>query len=513
MDGASKFVKGDAIAGIIIILINILGGIIIGVLQQGLDINTALGQYTLLTVGDGLVTQIPALLISTATGIIITRTDSGTNANLGREIVNQAIRNPRAMGTAGVLIALLGIVPGMPALPFLMIGGAGVGGAVLIGRRDGRAENAAATAKSAQSDEAKQEAQGDGILAALDVDLMELEVGYGLVGLVDKGAGANFLTRITLIRRQIAQELGVITPTIRIHDNLTLPPNTYVIKMRGVEIAQGELMLNHYLAMNAGIAIESLEGIPTTEPTFGLPALWITPAWKERAEALHYTVVDAPSVVATHLTEVIKTNAWLLLGKSDVRQLLDHLKASNASVVDDLVPAILSVGDVQSVLQLLLREYVCIRDLTAILEAIGSATRVSKEPDFLAERARMALARAICAHYQSSDRVLFVITLPHDTEVTLGQSVERGENGPMLSIEPGMLQRLLEGCAGAVEHSAQAGHQPVMVVSSRVRLPLRRILERHLPTLAVLSYEEISSHPNVVVDGIVEVATHLIGAA
>lgn len=355
-------------------------------------------------------------------------------------------------------------------------------------------------------------AQGDNILAALDVDPMELEVGYGLVGLVDKGSGANFLTRITLIRRQIAQELGIITPTIRIHDNLTLPPNKYAIKLRGVVVAEGDLMLNHYLAMNAGLATEAIDGIPTIEPTFGLPALWITPALKDQAEALHYTVVDAPSVVATHLTEVIKANAWALLGKGDVRQLLDHAKAANPALIEDLVPAILSLGEVQAVLQCLLRERVCIRDLTAILEAIGAASRLTKEPDLLAEKARLALSRSICSQYQSPEKILHVITLPADVEMQLAQSVERTENGPVLAIDGHLGQRLLEGIAAAIEQAATMGAQPALLVTGRIRGALRRMLERHLPTQAVLAYDEVALHPNVVSAGAVDLAPRLTGA-
>ncbi len=513
MDGSSKFVKGDAIAGVVIILINIVGGIIIGVLQLGLDINTALNQYTLQTVGDGLVTQIPALLISTATGLIVTRTAGASTANLGRDIVNQLGRNPRALGTAGALITVMGIVPGMPMLPFLAIGGAGMGGAWLMSRQvaEQPAVEADGASQTAGLDGAKGEAQGDNVLGMLDVDPMELEVGFGLVSLVDKGAGANFLTRITLIRRQIAQELGIITPTIRIHDNLTLSPNGYAIKLRGVVIAEGEVMPNHLLAMNAGMVDEPMDGIATTEPTFGLPALWILPAQKERAEMLHYTVVDPPSVVATHLTEVIKANAWALLTKRDVRQLLDHIKDGNPGLVDDLIPNIVSVGEVQTVLQYLLRERVCIRDLPAICEAVGAAARASKDPDLLAERARLALARSICAQYQGPDKALHVITLPHEVELQLAHSVERAENGPMLAVESGLIQRLLEGIASAVERSALAGNQPALLVSGRIRMALRRLIERHLPAQPVLSYDEVALHPNVVSDGAVDVTARLAG--
>ena len=514
MDGANKFVKGDAIAGLVIIVINIVGGIIIGMLQLGLDINTALSKFTLLTVGDGLVTQIPALLISTATGIIVTRTDSATATNLGRDIMNQIVRNPRALGTASAFIGLLGVVPGMPLLPFLSIGVAGIGGAWYANKSLNAPATTTTGGAAGNADggngESKAEGQGDTLMTLLEVDPMELEVGLGLIGLVDKGMGANFLTRITLIRRQIAQELGIITPTIRIHDNLTLPPNTYLIKLRGVVIAEGELLASHFLAMNAGMATEPLDGIPTKEPTFGLPAIWITPMMKDRAEMLQYTVVDAPSVLATHLTEVIKANAWSLLGKRDTRQLLDHVKEENPALVEDLVPNILSVGEVQGALQYLLRERVCIRDLQTILEAIGNAARISKDPDILAERARMALARAICAQYQGLDKALHVITLPHDVEIALAQNVERTENGPTLSIDATLIHRLLEGIATAIEHSALEGNQPVLLVSSRIRLALRRLIERHLPTQAVLSYDEITLYPNVTSDGVIDMTQKLM---
>ena len=514
MDGASKFIKGDAMAGIIIILINIVGGIIIGMLQLGFDINTALSKFTLLTVGDGLVTQIPALLISTASGIIVTRTDSTDSTNLGRDIFNQIISNPRALGTASALIGLLGLVPGMPILPFAIISLGGLGIAWSRNRSQEAARKVASGAgASTNGTNTVRVEGGDTLMELLEVDPMELEVGLGLISLVDKGVGANFLTRISLIRRQIAQELGIITPTIRIHDNLMLTPNAYVIKLRGVPIADGELMVNCFLAMNAGMATQPIDGIATSEPTFGLPAVWITPALKDRAEMLQYTVVDAPSVLATHLTEVIKSNAWSLLGKRDTRQLLDHVKDSNAALVEDLVPNILSVGEVQSTLQYLLRERVCIRDMTTILEAIGNAARTSKEPDYLAERARMALARSICAQYQDLDKALHVITLPHDVEIALAQNVERTENGPGLAIDATLIHRLLEGMATAIERSALEGHQPVLLVSSRIRLALRRLIERHLPTQAVLSYDEIAVHANVTSDGVVDIAQRLAGSA
>jgi flagellar biosynthesis protein FlhA len=501
MDGASKFVKGDAIAGIVIILINVIGGIIIGVIQLGLDITTALSRYTLLTVGDGLVTQIPALLISTATGLIVTRNEGMSSSNLGRDIIDQLFRNPRAIGTASVLLSMMGLVPGMPTVPFLGIGLAGAGGTWYMNRA--RTQSLVETPATDGSSTTKLEEKADTMMSMLDIDPMELEVGYGLVSLVDKNSGANFLTRIAMIRRQIAQELGVITPTIRIHDNVGLAPNSYVIKLRGVIIAEGELLPNHFLAMNAGIAEGELEGIETTEPTFGLPATWIQPSQKDLAEMMHYTVVDAPSVLATHLTELIKSNAWLLLGKRETRQLLDHVRESHQGLVEDLIPSIISVGDIQLVLQYLLRERVCIRDLPAILEAVGAATRISKDPDVLAERARLALARAICSHYQGPDRVLHVISLPHDIETSLIQGIERTDSGPTLAIDARLMQRLLEGIATAVEASAIQGNQPVLMVSSRIRMPLRRIIERHLPAQAVLSYDEVTMHPQVTSDGIV----------
>ncbi len=510
MDGASKFVKGDATAGIIIILINIIGGIIIGVVQNNLDIMTAINRYSLLTIGDGLVTQIPALLISTATGIVVTRAESDKSSNLGRDIINQLSFQPRAMGTAAALIGLIGLIPGMPFLPFVGIGASGVVGAYYLNRnkqKEAAAEAAAPAQAGAQNDDS-----AESVMKLLDVDAMELAVGYGLISLVDKNSGANFLTRVSLIRRQIAQELGIITPTIRIHDDVSLDPNTYVIKIRGVAVAEGKLFVSQYLAMNSGLAEEEIDGIPTVEPTFGLPAIWISSAMKEIAEAAKYTVVDAPSVLATHLTEVIKVNAWSLLTKQDTHQLMDHVKASHPALVDDLVPAILSLGEVQAVLQFLLRERVCIRDLPAILEAIGAAARTNKDVDILAERARYALARAICVQYQESDKGLYVITLPNDTEIALAHSVERTDQGPMLTIESSFMQRLLEGIASAIEKSAMEGHQPVIMVSMRVRMALRRLLERHLPTQAVLSYEEASVFPNVKSAGVVQLSPQPLAA-
>src|SRR5262245_22536807 len=396
MDGASKFVRGDAIAAIVIVLVNIFGGFGVGVFQQGMPLVQSLGTFTLLTVGDGLVSQIPALLISTATGIMVTR--AASEANLGRDVVGQFSANPRAIGIAASVLLILALIPGLPKLPFILVSSLGLFCAYTLFRGQERASVAAAAAPEAETTAAAK--QPENVVDLLQLDPMELEIGYGLIPLVDQEQGGNLLSRITLIRRQLAMDLGVVLPTIRVRDNLQLRPNTYVVKLRGVEVARGELMVNNFLAMNPGTAEDGLEGIPTTEPAFGLPALWVGPGQRENAELLGYTVVDPSSVLTTHLTEVIKTNAPSILSRQDVKGLVDNLRRDYSALIDELVPNLLTLGEIQKVLQNLLRERVSVRDLVSILEALADAARATKDTDLLTEYARRALARSITSGYK-----------------------------------------------------------------------------------------------------------------
>ncbi len=499
MDGASKFVRGDAIAAVIIVLINILGGVAIGVLQNGLSLGDALRTYALLTVGDGLVSQIPALLLSTATGIIVTR--AASEANFGRDVARELLSSPRALGIAAAVIIVLGLAPGLPKIPFLVIGGLTGGLAWTLYRSLQASAQQAAAAQQRQQQEA---ARGpEAATELLHIDPLELEIGYGLIPLVDADQGGTLLHRITLIRRQLATELGFILPTVRVRDNLQLRPNEYVIKLRGVEIARGEVLANSLLAMNPGTAEEGLEGIPTTEPAFGLPALWISPAQREQAELLGYTVVDAVTVLTTHLTEVIRTYAPALLSRQDVQTLLNTLRRDYPALVDELVPNLLTLGEVQKVLQNLLRERVSIRDLVTILETLADYARQTRDTDLLTEYVRRALARQITSQYRDDQGRLHALMLSPHLEQLLLNALQQTDQGLAIVLETATAQRLLQRLAQAMERMAASGHQPVLLCTARLRLPLRRFTERALPNLVVLSYAEIAPQVTVQSSGVV----------
>src|SRR5579884_2131984 len=498
MDGASKFVRGDAIAAVVIVLVNVFGGFGVGVLQQGLSLTAALQNYTLLTVGDGLVSQIPALLISTATGIMVTR--AASEANLGRDVIGQFAKNPRAFGIAGAVLLVLAAIPGLPKLPFLLIGSIALVGAWAVNRNQGRAAAAATAAEHAQAAAAKPQ---ENVADLLTVDPMELEIGYGLIPLVDQEQGGNLLSRITMIRRQLALDLGIVLPTIRVRDNLQLRPNTYVVKLRGVEVARGEVMVTHFLAMNPGTAEEGLEGIPTTEPAFGLPALWISSGQRETAELLGYTVVDPSSVLTTHLTEVIKTHAPAILSRQDVKSLVDNLRRDYPALLDELIPNLVGLGEIQKVLQNLLRERVSVRDLVTVLESIADAARTTKDTDVLTEFARRGLARSISAQYKDDQNNLPAMMLAPQVDQMLSWALQQTDQGTMIAIDSPTAQRLIGRIGREMERMAQQGHQPVLICSSRLRLPLRRLTERSLPNLVVLSFAEIVPQVNVVSSGLV----------
>ncbi len=498
MDGASKFVRGDAIAAVIIVLVNILGGFAIGVLQQGLTIVDALRVFTLLTVGDGLVSQIPALLISTATGIMVTR--AASDSNLGRDVISQFSANPRALGIASTVMLILAAIPGLPKLPFVGIGVLGLAAAYVIYRNQTRAALAITTAAETQSAAAK---PPENVVDLLAVDPMELEIGYGLIPLVDQEQGGNLLNRITLIRRQLALDLGVVLPTIRVRDNLQLRPNTYVVKLRGVEVSRGELMVTHFLAMNPGTAEEGLDGIPTTEPAFGLPAIWVSPSQRETAELLGYTVVDPASVLTTHLTEVIKHYAPSILSRQDVQSLVNNLRKDFPALIDELVPTLLSLGEIQKVFQNLLRERVSIRDLVTILETLADGARTTKDTDVMTEYARRALARSISAQFKDEQNQITAMMLAPQADSVLSGSLQQTDQGTMIAVDAAAAQRLLGRIGREMERMAQQGMQPILISSSRLRLPLKRLTERSLPNLVVLSFGEIVPQVNVISSGIV----------
>ena len=497
MDGASKFVKGDAIAGVIIVVIDFIGGLLIGMFQRNLDFQQALTQYTLLTVGDGLVSQIPALLISTATGIIVTR--AASENNLGQDLNQQLMTSPKVLAVTSGVLMLLAVVPGLPFIPFFILAGLFGGTSYLLWREQEIAETAAAETQASQEQE--EQRHPESVLSLLQVDQIELEIGYRLIPLVDSEQGGDMLDRITMIRRQCAIELGMIVPVIRIRDNLQLQPNEYVIKIKGIEVGTGQLLLNHYLAMDAGNVVDKVPGEPTKEPAFGLDALWISEENRERAEIAGYTVVDAPSVLATHLTEVIKNHAHELLGRQEVQTLLDSLRNDYSAVISELVPNLMTVGEIQKVLQNLLREQVPIRNLVTILEALADAAAISKDIDYLTEYVREALARQISRQYLEND-ILSVLTLDQKWETAIAEGIEHTERGSIISVEPRLLQSLFIELKSTLERTALP--YPVILVSPNIRLAFKRLTERNFPGLIVLSFAEIVPEIQVQAVGMVK---------
>ena len=500
MDGASKFVKGDAIAAIVIMIINIGGGFVIGMLQRDMDAAQALQTYTLLTVGEGLVAQIPALLISTATGIIVTR--SAAEGNLGGDLVKQLFRNARIfMILTGVLL-FLAIMPGLPGVPFTVL--AAICGLIAWNLHRGQAVEQEVQQVEQKAKAKKEATTPENIVSLLQVDPMELEIGYSLIPLVDTGQGGDLLDRIVMIRRQCALELGLVVPTIRIRDNIQIKPNAYIIKLKGIEIARGELMLDHYLAMNSGTVFEEVPGIETTEPAFGLPALWISENEREQAELNGYTVVDAVSVLATHLTEIIKQHAAEILGRQETQNLLDNLQKTNAALVDEVVPNLLSVGEVQKVLANLLSERISIRDMSTILEVLADYGAATKDTDILTEYVRHAMARHI-TQQNVQNGVLPCITLDPAIENKIAGSVQRTEHGSYVSLDPDSMQKLLMALQEELKKLTDQGYQPIVLTSPTVRPYFRNLVERSIPGLIVLSHAEIEQNVEIQILGVVRI--------
>jgi flagellar biosynthesis protein FlhA len=508
MDGASKFVKGDAMAAVIITAINLIGGIVVGVAQHGLSFTEATHQFSLLTVGDGLAAQIPALLISVATGIIVTRATS--DKDLGSDIASQILRQRKAPLVAATAIGLFALVPGLPKLPFLAIAAifAAIGWSVRHGLPGEEAEGSALALATASPD-GSAGSGGDGqgseeAMERLSVDALELAVGFGLVPLVDGSSGGNLLRRVSAIRRQIAGELGIVIPAVRIHDELGMESHEYVFKVRGSEVARARIMPGHLLAMDPGDAAGGLQGIPTTEPTYGLPAVWVHSSDRAEAEALGYTVVDAESMIVTHLTETIRTHASELLTRQDVRTLLDRLKETNAAVVEEIVPEALSLGEIQRVLRGLLAEGVPVRDLGTIMEAIGDKARITRDTGLLTEYARQALGRAITAPHLDERLCLQAITLDPAIEQEVATSITQTTDGEYLAIDPPRAQAIVGALRAQVEHaSARGARNPVLLCSARVRRHLRRLIAGAQPHLPVCSYNEIAPGVNVETIGVI----------
>jgi flagellar biosynthesis protein FlhA len=502
MDGASKFVKGDAIAAVLITLINLLGGIVVGVLMQKMPFGQAIHHFSLLTVGDGLCAQIPALLISVATGIIVTR--AASDKDLGSDIASQIGGQQKAPMVAGAVIMAFALVPGLPKLPFLLIGGL----FFFLGRAMGQNRDAAAAVVAAEEAAARAlppapASHRDQALEALSLDALELSIGFGLVPLVDGSNGGSLLQRVGAVRRQIAVEVGTIIPSVRIHDEIGLQSHEYVMKVRGTIVARGQILAGHQLALDPGDAVGQLDGIPTTEPAFGLPAVWITEAARSEAEALGYTVVDAESVIVTHLTETIRRHVAELLTRQDTRALLDRLKEVNAAVVEEVVPDLLSVGELQRVLQALLREGVSIRDLGAIVESSGDRARITRDPELLAEYARQALGRTIIAAYLDEDQRLRAISLDPVVEQEVSESIAQTAEGEYLAMDPSRAHALVLSLSQQVDAASARGGRPVLLCSSRVRRHLRRLVEQALPQLSVCAYNEIAPGISVETIGVV----------
>ena len=487
MDGAAKFVRGDAIAGIIIALINIIGGLIIGVLQKGMSLVDAAQNYTLLTVGDGLVSQIPALTISTAAGIVVSR--AASDDTMGSEFGKQLAEYPKAIYLAAITIFCFGLIPGLPHFPFVLLAVFISGCVYLMGRKKRTAETAAVE----QRKKAAEAVGPEPVEHLLLVDPLELEVGYGLIDVVDKEQGGEFLDRVRSIRRQFAVEMGMVIPPIHIRDNLQLKPAEYRIFLKGVGIAGAELMVDHFLAMDPGDAVRKIDGIETTEPAFNLPAVWIPGERRDAARMAGYTVVDTVTIMITHLTEILKKHAPELLGRQEVQNLLDNLSRLYPKAVEELVPNLLPLGTVQEVLQNLLREGVSIRDMLTIVETLADYAPLAKDPDLLTEYVRHKLSRAILSPHVDEEGVLKLITLSPEVEDLLGKGIQKTEQGSYLSIDPKMADPIISSVKKEAEKAMARNFQPIVVTSPGLRRHLRKLVEYFVPSLMVLSQSELLS--------------------
>ncbi|MBO2945739.1 flagellar biosynthesis protein FlhA [Paenibacillus sp. F411] len=496
MDGASKFVKGDAIASIIILLINLIGGFIIGMSIHGMPFGEAMSTYSILTIGDGLVSQIPALLISTAAGLIVTRASS--DGNLSDDLAGQLLSYPKLLYIVAGTVALLGLLTPIHLITTLPI--------AFVLFIAARTMQSSLDRKQVEVEQLEEEQQieevrsPESVINLLQIDPIEFEFGYGLIPLADTQQGGDLLDRIIMIRRQCALEMGLVVPVIRIRDNIQLKPNEYVIKIKGNTVGGGELLLNHYLAMSPGYEDDMVTGIETMEPAFGLPALWIDEAAKERAELAGYTVVDPPSVVATHLTELIKRHAHELIGRQETKSLIDNLRETYPVLVDELIPSILSVGDVQKVLAKLLKEKISIRDLVTIFETLADSGQYSKDPDVLTEYVRQALSRQITQQYVREGEAMRVITVGPALERKIAESVQQTEQGSYIAMDPAATQSIFQKLSEQVNRIIQMGQQPILLTSPGIRMYLRQVIERSMQDIPVLSYSELE--PNVEIQSV-----------
>ncbi|MDR0904975.1 MAG: flagellar biosynthesis protein FlhA [Oscillospiraceae bacterium] len=499
MDGASKFVKGDAIAGIIITIINVTGGLLIGVISLNMDIGTAANVYILATIGDGIVSQLPALMISMSSGIIVTR--SGQDTAFGEEVASQLFAQPTAITLAGALLLVISLIPGLPKLPMWLIAAVLIGGGIAM--RSRRIKAAEVTVESLEQAEAEEKRKPESVMDDLTVDPITLVVGYGLIPMVDPKQGGDLLERIVMIRKQCALDLGIIVPRVRVRDDISRPANSYSIMIKGVEVAEAEVIADHLLALSTGETEEEIYGIPTIEPTFGLPALWIAKAERENAELLGYSTVDPPSVIATHLTKVIERHAHELLDRQQVLALIDNLKRKQPALVDEVVPKMFNLGEVQKVLANLLQENIPIRDMTTIIETLGDYGGITRDAELLTEYVRAALKRMISKRFITDDAA-YVITLDPQLEQLIAESTKQSERGAYLSLEPGNIRSIYERTRDCVDDSKERGHIPIILVSPLVRRQVRKIAEQVSPELSVLSYSELDPSVDVVSEGVVK---------
>lgn len=489
MDGAVKYVKGDATAGLLITVVNIVGGIAMGVLRQGLDVGAALDKYTILTIGDGLVSQIPSLLISLSTGILVTK--GSKDADFGNVLVGQLFGLPKVMYLVGITLATLGLITPLNDIVFV-----GMGMIFVITAR--MMESTIETAKiESEADmdeiEAEEIRQPENVNSLLQVDPIELEFGYGIIPLADVNQGGDLLDRVVMIRRQVALELGMVVPIIRLRDNIQLNPNQYIIKIKGIQVSEGEILFDHYMAMNPGFVEEEITGIPTFEPSFHLPAIWITEGQRERAESLGYTVVDPPSIIATHLTEVIRQHVSELLTRQDVQNLVNNLRDTNPVLVDELIPKVLGLGEVQKVLQNLLKEGISIRDLLTIFETLADYASTSRDTDILTEYVRQNLKRAISSKFFSPRETTSVVTLDPALEQEIMKSVKQTEQGAYLSLDPETSRNIMKSVEAEIKKLENMGKTPIVITSPIVRIYFKRLTEEYYRDLIIISYNEIAN--------------------
>ena len=486
MDGATKYVKGDATAGLIITGINLVGGIVMGMIYGGLSINDALSKYTILTIGDGLCSQIPSLLISLATGILVTKASS--DGELGDEIVGQLFSMDRVLIMVGAALSVLGIFTPLPWYIFVPLGAA----LIFYGRKLGTKAGEAKIEESAEQEEneAQEIRKPENVVSLLNVDPIELEFGYGIIPLADVNQGGDLLDRVVMIRRQIALELGAVVPIIRLRDNIQLNPNQYVIKIKGIQVSEGEILFDHYMAMNPGYVEEEITGIPTFEPSFHLPAIWITESQRERAESL----VDPPSIIATHLTEVIRQHIAELLTRQDVQNLINNIKDNNSTLIDELVPKLMGIGEIQKVLQNLLEEGISIRDLVTILETLADHAAVTRDPDILTEYARQGLKRAISSKYFTVGEVTNVVTVDPAIEQEIMNSVKNTEQGSYLSLDPERSKKIVEALGNELKKLEDMGKNPIVITSPIVRMYFRNLAKDYYKDIIVISYNEVESN-------------------